>query len=970
MKGRHLRHTMRRNILWVALGVCVSTGALAQSNTGGSISGQARTGDMILIENPATGFSREIAVGADGSFRQGALPPGSYRVTRRGADGDATVRDAVAVAAGSGASVSFVTPAATPGATTLDRIEVRAIAINPIDVGSVESTTILTESVIDALPVPRNTTDIALLAPGTTVGDSAFGNLASFGGATVGENAYYINGFNVTNFRNGLGGSTVPFEFYREFQVKTGGYGAEFGRSTGGVINATTKRGTNEWQFGGNVYLEPESLQEETNCVNRADGTQVSLACRNFEDSVEANAYVSGPIIRDRLFFAALANYRDLEENFFSAGNYTARKNDDPFWGIKLDWQITDNHLLEYTGFSDKRYAVDTRFAYDGATDTIGDRVTSTELRRGGRNDIFRYTGFLSDSFTLSALYGKGEFDRSDVGEGDDCPVILDARTGVSISRGCFSTQLPGTAFDTREAYRVDAEWDLGEFLYGRHRLRFGLDNETNTSEDNSFYSGGVLWQYRAASRSPTGFEVRQRFYSNGGSFETESQAFYLEDNWNVTDNLLLVLGIRNEEFDNKNAAGETFTKQSDQWAPRLGFSWDISGDATRKLFANAGRYHLPVANNTNVRLAGQEFFTEQFLVLNGVNADFTPIIGAPLTDVSVFADGTIKDPRGIVDQNLEPMYQDEFILGYQQELVPGWTGGIRAIHRDLKSTIEDVAIDAALNRYAAANGFADFEAGGFDYYVLTNPGNDMDIAIDLDGDGVLEEISLSATELGYPDSIRKYNAVEFTLDRAFDGIWFMQASYTWSKSYGNNEGYVRSDNGQDDAGLTTLFDQPGLLDNGFGNLPNDRRHQLKVFGAWQFLPDWRASGIVNLASGRPENCFGNHPTDEFAAAYGAESFFCDLTADGVYNPVATPRGSLGTTPATYRLDLGLEYRPEWAQKRLGVKLDVRNLFNSKRVTEVNEIGELGPGDQNPNYRLPTAFQTPRTVRVALSYDW
>lgn len=76
------------------------------------------------------------------------------------------------------------------------------------------------------LPVARNIESVALLAPGTVLGDSGFGEekeLISFGGASVGENAYYIDGLNVTNFRNGLGGSSVPFEFYDQFQIKTGG---------------------------------------------------------------------------------------------------------------------------------------------------------------------------------------------------------------------------------------------------------------------------------------------------------------------------------------------------------------------------------------------------------------------------------------------------------------------------------------------------------------------------------------------------------------------------------------------------------------------------------------------------------------------------------------------------------------------------------------------------------------------------
>src|SRR5690606_27217351 len=65
------------------------------------------------------------------------------------------------------------------------------------------------------IPVGRDQTSLILLAPGTTAGDSGFGNLASIGGATVAENAYYVNGLNITDFRNFLGGSIIPFEFYR-----------------------------------------------------------------------------------------------------------------------------------------------------------------------------------------------------------------------------------------------------------------------------------------------------------------------------------------------------------------------------------------------------------------------------------------------------------------------------------------------------------------------------------------------------------------------------------------------------------------------------------------------------------------------------------------------------------------------------------------------------------------------------------
>ena len=95
----------------------------------------------------------------------------------------------------------------------------------------------------------------------------------SFGGSSIAENTVYINGLNVTDFYNRVGSSTVPYSFYKEFQVKTGGYSVEFGRTTGGVINAVTRSGTNEFEFGTEVVWEPSSLQSsKTDRFNR-DGS-------------------------------------------------------------------------------------------------------------------------------------------------------------------------------------------------------------------------------------------------------------------------------------------------------------------------------------------------------------------------------------------------------------------------------------------------------------------------------------------------------------------------------------------------------------------------------------------------------------------------------------------------------------------------------------------------------------------------
>ena len=98
---------------------------------------------------------------------------------------------------------------------------------------------------------------------------------------------------------------------------------------------------------------------------------------------------------------------------------------------------------------------------------------------------------------------------------------------------------------------------------------------------------------------------VRTRQNEVDGKFETINTAYYLEDNWSVTPNLVLNAGVRLEAFDNKNSDGDSYIKMDNMVAPRFGFSWDMKGDGRTKLFGNAGRYFLPVANVINIKQAG-----------------------------------------------------------------------------------------------------------------------------------------------------------------------------------------------------------------------------------------------------------------------------------------------------------------------------------------------------------------------------
>ena len=988
----HRHRALRRSTLCVALGLCFAGSIHAQSNTAGAVAGNATAGDTITVSNPATGFSRTITVGADGNYRFSALAPGQYTVTRNGGN----ARN-VSVNVGTAANVDFQDGG---NAAALDTVTVVGTgAINPIDVTSVESATVLTEEVVDRLPVARNVAAVALLAPGTVRTDIFGGNAVSFGGASAAENAYYINGFNVTNIRSGLAYNEVPFEGIAETQVKTGGYGAEFGRSLGGVTNIITKRGTNEWKFSVGAVWSPDALRAPTQRVGRVDngaGPFVLVDSNTERNNLIYTVAAGGPLIKDRLFLYGLYQGEKDNDDFYgtqnAAGRQTAtRSNHDEASNsqglIKLDWNINDNHLLELTAFRDRDETV--RTSYDTRTPWGTDRFREagqTTFLTGGDNYSARWTGYLTDTLTLSALYGKGEYVNASIVPNQDCPYVFDNRD--SHQHGCavqpsFGTDEDG---DTRTAYRIDGEWAFGD-----HTLRFGVDREEIHSIAQTVSSGGLQYtvddiddidlpaQIEANVPAGTTTIVTARQFANGGEFDTENTAWYLEDRWQITDNFLAYLGFRSESFKNLNADGVTFVEVKNTRAPRLGFAWDVHGDSSAKVFGNAGRYYIPVMTNTNVRLSGAETDIQTYYASNGT---FTggrfdlPQLGTNLGTV-VQSDGVANDPRGVVDPNLSPLYQDEYIVGFQQQLSEKWSAGVRGIYRKMSAGMDDYCAYQRPYDWAVANGYTpnEFDAAGNVTVVheagrianatsacfLMNPGSDLTMNVDLDGDGPegMTKLVIPNSTLGLPKPNRTYKALEFFFERAWDDKWTVQGSYTWAKSFGNSEGYVKSDLAQADAGITADFDFAEFTEHSYGYLPNDRRHALKVFGAYKVTDEWSVGSNILIQSGRPKNCFGSYAgpiTPQDPTLYSNVSFYCGGRP--------SPRGSWGRTEWQRNVGVQVAYQPNWLEG-LRVGLDVFNLFNEDAVTAVNE--RETPASR---FHQPIAWQAPRSFRLSVSYDF
>ena len=1013
---------LKRSALTVALGLCFAGGVQAQSSVG-SIFGDTTANAAVTIENLDTGSSREINSDASGHFTFSQLAPGRYRVTSGGVTRDVQVK------VGTGTQVNLAA-ASNGGATTLDTVTVVGSgAINPIDVSSVESSTVFTQQQIQALPVGRDITNVALLAPGTVKGDTGFGNLASFGGSSVAENGYYINGFDVTNIFNFLSYAGLPFDSIAEQQIKTGGYGAEYGRSLGGVISLVTKRGTNEWKGGASVYWDPESLRERSaNVLTRNPGL-IALHEKYYQyreddttDNLSYNLYGGGPIIKDKLFVFGLIEGRKDRDDIYNFDSSSHTSNSQPHGLVKLDWNITDNHMLELTAISN-RDKVKT-VAYRNATGQYytgehGSKDEEYSTLSGGETYIGKYTGYFGDSFTLSAQVGQLKSlvgDRTPAQLGSDlCSRAYDSRLDpqATVYIGCYYEANPFMRdptrppdYDKRNAWRIDGEWILGA-----HKLRFGYDAEKFVSRraGTSYTGDGLYYRYFKRTEdfvTPTGEVIAAGtdyvrtwdFRNTSGDFEVLNDAVYLEDSWQVTDNFLLYLGARGESFENRNADGIAFAKSDTLWAPRIGFSWDAKGDSSVKVFGNAGRYYIPIAGNTSVRMAGGESTAVNFYHYSGQidSATGLPVggLGARINAVFNAPNPVAPDPNTVAATNLSPMYQDEFILGAQFQISQNWMLGLRGISREVKAGMDDICMHQPIQRWLEENGYPDawwadssYVGGPAPTCYMINPGEDVRLKVDARGDGNLVEVNVPASYFDLPKFGRKYHALEIFFERFKSDNWYLQGSYTFAKSRGTSEGYVNSTLEQPDAGITQDFDFKPFTDGTFGYLPNDRRHTLKVFGVYEFSDEWSASGNLLVQSGRPQSCYGFIPLDDpslndsdvetpvydyyVANHWAGNSFYCK---DGSGNTVLGHRGDRGRTPWITSLDAGVAYKPNWAGKKLTFEFKLFNVFNTQKITEYNEFSQLGSSNveqyDDPDYGNVINYQTPRSGQFTIRYEF
>ncbi|WP_066097385.1 TonB-dependent receptor [Xanthomonas massiliensis] len=991
--------------LTLALSLSLSAHLHAQS-TDGSIVGQVPVapGETVLIQG-SNGLNREVAIDAQGRYSATALPLATYTVTLM-RDGKAVEsRSGVTLRVGSATQVSFSAPSSQ--ATTLEAVTVKASSVPSIDVTNVSSSTVITAEQMARLPLQRTAEAVALLAPGASPGSTYFTgpsgqSLVSFSGSSVTENAYYINGMNTTDPLSGFGGISLPYGAVAQEEVLSGGYSARYGRSDGGVISQVGKSGTDTWHFGGQLLWQPASTQADARNIyypySGSKGGQIYRAdAKNSSWTTTASGYVGGPLIKDRLFVFAAVEAQRKEGNSVSDVTSTQTNTrytyEDPKAYVKLDWNINDANILELTGVKQTHRYTGDKYAFDYDDQSTGAFLADDTLGKT-KSDIYvaKYTSYITDNLTFNAMYGKSRvsYYTGVPDSGVDGPIIrgADQQNPAYLSDGQFRTN--GQTIDvvdnpdhksTLANFRASLSYQLGN-----HAISVGIDNQDShdINDGATIGSGYELWYAKGSASSnisdspfvdapgnypggEDGYYGYIRNYSNSASVRVKQRAQYIEDNWQVTDKLLLQLGLRNDQFTNYNPEGVPYLRLTKpQWAPRLGFALDVHGDSSLKVYGNVGRYYLAMPASVALRTAAGSLATNQYFTYTGIDADGMPtgvtyIDSATGGAVSPNGEyGQAPDPKTVSAKNIKSEYQDEMILGFDQHIGGAWTWGMKGSVRKLRNALDDICDNQAIANAAAAQGIdlADVAIGSC---YLANPGraNVYQLAT---ADGGYADVKVTNADYGFSHLKRNYYGIDTYLEHAFDGKWSGRIDYLYSRSYGNSEGQVRSDIGQSSVSASRDWDYATLMEYANGDLPNDRRHQIKLYGSYQLAPEWMLSANVLVQSGTPKSCLGRYGTEQNdPSGYGSYYHYC---AGQPSRP-----GDKGRNPWEELLTVSAEYRPLWAGKRLAFNVMVYNLLNQQRAEQVSSI--YGSTDAvSDNYGQVLFYTQPRYVRFGVTYDF
>ena len=525
-----------RKVLMFVFAMCLAlfaVSAMAQTATTGAIEGtvldpqgRAVPGATVTVTGSNL-ISAQTAVTDDqGRYRIANLPPGKYDVTVAATGGFAESKreSQVEVNISSTSSGDVRMSIAGQQAT----VTITGTAGAGIDVTSNTSGSHVTTEQFSNFPTQRTVQGLYTIAP--TVAPSGLKDASgrdrdpSVGGASGPENNYILDGVNTTDPAFGGSGANLPFEFIQEVEIKTGSYGAEYGRATGGIFNVITKSGSNEIRGDAFAYFTTKGMVRE---VKNFPFTGASPS--GFSE-IDAGVDIGGPIKKDKLWFFGAFNPHRRENQYLTQTFLLPVDNrvTTPFYAGKITWGVNTANTLTLSTFGDFTkqegflFRVNARVPDNG----FGANLDSFRgrIETGGHNYTARLNSTITPTWIGEFMFGLHLQRANTIPVASVAGTALNLDNFAAVRGGAVVpvtvTTTPRTAGNlnsliisyvdgrnggslfrnyTRDGFGLVSDQDRNRWefaarfqnIYGRHTLKYGFEWGENQYKIHTGSSGG-----------------------------------------------------------------------------------------------------------------------------------------------------------------------------------------------------------------------------------------------------------------------------------------------------------------------------------------------------------------------------------------------------------------------------------------------------------------------------------------------
>ena len=940
-----------RQVILLLAFLLAATSALAQSS-GARLSGRvtdesgaALPGVTVTATNDATGFNRSTVTGGDGGYLFPSLPVGTYTVV---ADlsgfAPVTVKNVVLNVASERTFNVTLRQAAVRENITVTA-EAPLIATEPA-VG-----TVVSQRELENLPLNgRQFANLGSLAPGTSLAVNTDptkpGQLTIALNGGIGRNVNYtVDGGD--NMDDTIGGALQNFnlEAVQEFKIQTMQYKAEFGRSSGGVLTVVTKTGTND--FGGSVYgfFRDKSLNEKTKVEEDLNRNKAPYERKQYGGSL------GGPIVRDRAHFFGTYENLDRKTQYLvdTRGIFPDFDGDlvpTPF----TDELITGKATLNATAaqFLQVRYGYQKNSAIYGATARTLPSALGTTTNKY-RSILAGHTWQLGGSRLNEFVYQWTKFNNEIAPNSNDPFLFFPNGTTVGENRNT-----PQRTRQEKSQFKDDFSWSVAG--RSRHDFKAGV-NYVHEPILGGDHSVGTAGQYRMASDNVNAPVTEILINGGFAGFSTpvDQYSVYFQDDWGIGTQLTLNLGIRydlwhgfdinqdanplwrmlksqttyNEDYlRDFQGADDTLSNDTNNWGPRLGFSYDLTGDSKRVIRGGVGRfYDFPYTNATILfpTDAVQSVFGTVFQHTNpdGIrNADgslFRP--GQPLPPNQLNPNATRPLPADVASPTITNVpYSDQLSLSYSWELTPSFGVNIDAS----KVWYRDIPFRFRANPSLDANGQPIRNASGALVRRFASLGAANNFRV-WSGEGEAE-----------------YQGINFGVRGRVTNKLELQGFYTLSESEGNilcgaDEFRLNCPTFQPDyrslAADVSINPLDPWCDACYGPLYTDARHRVTMSAVYRAPFDINVSGVARWRSALPYTKVNSAGTGGAPRDLNGDIFVQDLAPDAPH--VNSERGD-----SFSQVDLRVSKEFRFGGS-LGVELigEIFNILNSDNPAAFNRDG-------------------------------